>query len=90
MEQGEAVGGTVPVVIGRMVRSERYKYCLYDTLNKREELFDLKNDQGETKNLAGEKSMLAILVKHRSYLKEFAIKYKDPYAIKMLEYVKGK
>lgn len=90
MEQGETVEGTVPVVIGRMVRSDRYKYCLYDTLNKREELFDLKNDPGETKNLAGEKSMHAILVKHRSYLKEFAMKYKDPYAIKMLEYVKGK
>lgn len=90
MEQGEAVNGIVPVVIGRMVRSDRYKYCLYDTLNKREELFDLKNDPGETKNIASQKSMRALLLKHRSYLKEFAIEYKDAYATKMLLYLKDK
>ena len=90
MEQGEAVEGTIPVVIGRMVRSERYKYCLYDTLNNREELFDLKNDPGETKNIAGDKEMRNLLVKHRGYLEEFALKYKDVYAMKMLVYLKGK
>ena len=90
MEQGEAVGGIVPLVQGRMVRSERYKYCLYDTLKNREEFFDLKNDPGETKNLAGEKSMRSLLVKHRAYLKEFAMTYKDFYAIMMLEYLKNR
>lgn len=90
LEQGGEVNGKIPVVIGRMIRSTRYKYCLYDTLNNREELYDLQNDPGETKNIAGEKSVRNILVKHRSYLKEFAIKYKDPYAITMLEYVKEK
>ena len=72
------------------VRSERYKYCLYDTLKNREEFFDLKNDPGETKNLAGEKSMRSLLVKHRAYLKEFAMTYKDFYAIMMLEYLKNR
>ncbi len=90
MEQGEAVDGIVPRVIGRMVRSDRYKYCLYDTLNNREELFDLKNDPGETRNIAGDKSMRSVLLKHRSYLKEFAIKQNDTYAAKMLAYLKGK
>lgn len=90
MEQGEAVDGVVPVVIGRMVRSEQYKYCLYDSLTNREELFDLKNDPGETINIAGEKSMRNILLKHRNYLKEFAMKQNDTYAIKMLEYLKGR
>lgn len=41
MVQGGPVKGKVPVVNGRMVRGERYKYCLYDTLNHREALFDL-------------------------------------------------
>lgn len=90
MEQGAAVNGVVPVVRGRVVRSERYKYSLYDSLANREELYDLKNDPGETKNLAGEKSMHDVLVKHRAYLREFALKNEDPYAIKMLEYTKGK
>lgn len=90
LEQGEAVDGIVPVVIGRMVRSERYKYCVYDTLNNREELYDLKNDPGETWNIAGEKSMRPVLLKHRSYLKEFAMRHKDAYAEKMLAYLKDK
>lgn len=90
MEQGGLIGGIIPIVIGRMVRSERYKYCLYDTLKNREELFDLKNDPGETINLAVKKSSQTILVKQRKYLKEFATQYNDLYAIRMLDYVLSK
>lgn len=90
MEQGGLIDGNIPVAIGRMVRSERYKYCLYDTLGHREELFDLKNDPGETINLAGRKSIHAILQAQRRYLEEFADKQHDTYAKKMLKYVMGK
>jgi len=54
LEQGGEINGKIPIVMGRMVRSERYKYCLYDTLNHREEFYDLKKDPGETKNIAAE------------------------------------
>jgi choline-sulfatase len=84
MTQGGAVDGQKPVLNGRMVRSERYKYCLYDLGEKREELFDLKNDPGETINLAGEKSSIEIVKQHRNYLREFAKKYNDTLALKML------
>lgn len=90
MEQGGLIDGHIPIAIGRMVRSERYKYCLYDTLKNREELFDLKNDPGETINLAGKRSMHSILLTQRGYLEEFANKQNDTYAIKMLEYVLNK
>jgi len=84
MTQGGAIDGKKPVLNGRMVRSERYKYCLYDLGEKREELYDLKNDPGETINIAGEKSSKEILKQHRNYLSEFAKKYKDTSALKML------
>lgn len=84
MTQGGAVDGKKPVLNGRMVRSERYKYCLYDLGERREELYDLKNDPGETINIAGERSSKEILKQHRNYLSEFAKKYKDTLALKML------
>ncbi|MEJ7736886.1 MAG: sulfatase-like hydrolase/transferase [Chitinophagaceae bacterium] len=87
MEQGGPVGNNLPTVTGRMVRSERYKYCLYDTLKNREELFDLKNDPGETINLANKKSVRDILVRQRGYLKEFATNHNDLYALQMLKHV---
>ena len=67
-----------------MVRSERYKYCLYDLGERREELYDLKNDPGETINIAREKSGKEIVKLHRNYLREFANKYNDTLALKMV------
>jgi choline-sulfatase len=90
MTQGGAVDGKKPVLNGRMVRSERYKYCLYDLGEKREELYDLKNDSGETINIAGEKSSKEILKQHRSYLRKFAEKYNDTLALKMLNEINNK
>jgi arylsulfatase A-like enzyme len=84
MTQGGAVDGEKPVLNGRMVRSDRYKYCLYDLGEKREELYDLKNDPGETINIAEKKSSNEILKQHRNYLSEFAKNYKDTLALKML------
>lgn len=40
--------------IGRMVRTQRYKYCVYNWGLHREQLFDLQNDPGEMVNLAVE------------------------------------
>ena len=85
MVQGGPIDGSIPVVHGRMVRSRRYKYCLYDTLNHREALFDLEKDPGETVNIAEKASSSAILKAHRTYLKEFATRNKDARALEMLE-----
>lgn len=85
MAQGGPVNGKTPVLHGRMVRSRRYKYCLYDLGKQREELYDLQKDPGETINIALETSLKKIVEQHRKYLEEFAKNNKDSLALKMLE-----
>ena len=53
---------------GRMLRTDRYKYCIYDSGANREQLIDLKNDPGEMKNLAGDAAFKTVLDKHRKLL----------------------
>lgn len=84
MTQGDPVDGKTPKVNGRMVRSDSYKYCLYDQGEQPEELFDMKNDRLETENLAENLDSKNILNQHRAYLKQHAKLYKDKQAMDML------
>ena len=52
MDQGRPVDGTTPHAKGRMIRSQRYKYCAYDHGEHRESLVDLESDPGEMVNSA--------------------------------------
>lgn len=90
MAQGGPVNGKIPVLNGRMVRTKRYKYCLYDLGDRREELYDLQKDPGETVNIAGVRSSKKILQQNRKYLKKYAEKNNDSLALKMLESVNDK
>jgi len=56
--------------LGRMVRSKNYKYIIYANDGK-EQLFDLKNDPGELKNLASNPEFVSVLRQHRSLLKNW-------------------
>jgi arylsulfatase A-like enzyme len=56
---------------GRMVRTERFKYCLYDSGTHREQLTDLKHDPGEMKNLAEDPAFRDTLEQHRQLLKSW-------------------
>ncbi len=69
---------------GRMVRTERYKYCIYDSGKNREQLVDFKNDPGEMKNLAGDENYKDILIKHRQLLKAWIEKNNDTIGAKYL------
>ena len=53
----------------RMVRTERYKYCLYGSRKHREQLFDMDRDPGEMVNLAVEARYADELARHRALLK---------------------
>ena len=53
---------------GRMVRTERFKYCVYDHGQHRESLVDLQTDPGEIRNLAGDPKYRKILLEHRALL----------------------
>ncbi|MFC1736116.1 sulfatase [Candidatus Hydrogenedentota bacterium] len=56
---------------GRMVRTDHFKYCIYDSGEHREQLTDLKNDPGEMNNLAEDPRYKSELDKHRRLLKEW-------------------
>jgi arylsulfatase A-like enzyme len=62
---------------GRMLRSDRYKYCVYTSGAIRESLVDLHNDPGEMKNLAALPQHRKALNQHRSYLQQWIVESKD-------------
>jgi len=54
---------------GRAIRTPDYKYIVYHG-DPVEQLFDMRNDPGETKNLAGEAAHASALEEHRALLRE--------------------
>jgi arylsulfatase A-like enzyme len=69
---------------GRMVRSERFKYNLYDSGEHREQLIDLEADPGEMRNLAEDPKHAAVLERHRALLRAWVERTGDPIASKYL------
>jgi len=72
---------------GRMLRTDRFKYCIYDSGRDREQLIDLKNDSGEMKNLAEVEDYKGVLERHRRLLREWVERTDDSIAA---EYVNVK
>ena len=62
---------------GRMVRTESYKYITYRN-DSVEQLFDMKNDPGETMNLAANSRHVSVLAEHRILLRDFESKLDVP------------
>jgi len=62
---------------GRMIRTKKFKYCIYDNGDKREQLFDMENDPGEMKNLVYEEGYEKVLNEHRNLIKKWAQETKD-------------
>ncbi len=58
------------VGIGRMIRTDQYKYITYKG-DPVEQLFDIKSDPWETKNIAGEAHFASALDDHRKLLTEW-------------------
>lgn len=65
-------GGTTR---GWCVRTNRYKYVLYDRGNHREQLFDMLSDRGEMRNLAVENKYKEELKQHREILRQWMKKH---------------
>ena len=71
--ESKRVGQWRPYVVsenhtGRMIRSQRYKYCVYTEGVIRESLIDMRNDPGEMKNIATLAEYKDALLEHRGYL----------------------
>lgn len=82
----ETVFAQTAGTLGWMVRTKDYKYVLYDTGRYREQLYDMRTDRGEMRNLAVEHKYHDILVRHRSLLRKWmnnhpskATMFKDKY-----------
>jgi arylsulfatase A-like enzyme len=84
MSQGGKVDGFVPITDGRMVRTERYKYCVYAHGEHRESLVDLVNDPAEMVDLASDPGYRAIVEAHRARLRRFAAEQGDTLAAELL------
>ena len=56
---------------GRMIRSDRFKYCVYDSGTLRESLVDMTDDSGELVNLAVKQNYRDALLEHRRYLNQW-------------------
>lgn len=65
---------------GRMICSGRYKYCVYDSGKRREQLVDLQVDPGEMKNRAADPTLAAELDRHRQLMREWAQANQDQLA----------
>jgi arylsulfatase A-like enzyme len=69
---------------GRMIRSQRYKYCSYGAAEGAESLVDLQADPGEMKNLASDPGHRETLLEHRRLLKQWCELSKDARASKFI------
>jgi len=71
------VDGIKPSLQGRMIRTDRFKYCVYDFGEQRESLVDMQADPLEAKNLACQTAYRDVLVQHRQLLRAFATRHND-------------
>jgi arylsulfatase A-like enzyme len=64
---------------GRMLRTERYKYVVYNCGQRAEQLFDLLTDPGEVRNLAHEAGAKPLLQQHRVLLQAELLRTQDAF-----------
>jgi len=64
-------GMDISGIEGRMVRTKRHKYVVYNRGERREQLFDMTADPGEMTNLAACPDMQAVLDEHRRRLAQW-------------------
>jgi arylsulfatase A-like enzyme len=56
---------------GRMLRSEKFKYCVYREGEARESLVDMRHDPGEMQNLVASPEYKTVLTEHQRYLQQW-------------------
>jgi arylsulfatase A-like enzyme len=84
MAQAGKIDGFTPTMQGRMVRTDRYKYCAYSRGTRRESLVDMASDPGETTDLAGDPKYRDVLLEHREILTRFGREHNDPLVAELL------
>lgn len=74
LSQTGTVDGMRPTMEGRMVRTDQYKYCVYNRGQQRESLVDMKADPSYRK----------VLLDHRELLTRFGQEHNDPLVAELL------
>ena len=64
---------------GRAIRTRKFKYHVWSRGKNREQLFDMQNDSGETRNLAGDTAYASQLKKHRELFASWLKRTDDTY-----------
>jgi choline-sulfatase len=85
MNQTGEINGIRPSIEGRLVVTDNFKYVVYSQGLRRESLYDLKNDPGETRNIVSVPEFKTVLKTNRSRLQDFAERQSDSLAIRLLE-----
>lgn len=70
---------------GRMVRSDRFKYYIFDQGRQPEMLIDMVNDPGEMVNIACDSTFKDVLSRHRGYLLKYAEGVGDRFAMEFIK-----
>jgi choline-sulfatase len=81
MIEGAPLNGWKANPTGRMLRGQRYKYCVYSEGQQRESLVDLQEDPGEMVNLAVDPQFHRILRDHRAMLAQWCREAHDSFCI---------
>ena len=86
MVQGAVPPGEseIPQCKGRMIRTENFKYSVYDIGLHRESLIDMVNDPHEMFNLSRNAKYRNVLNQHRDILRKFATENGDQEALEIL------
>ncbi len=71
-------------IMGRAVRTTRYKYSVYSKGEHREFLADMEEDPGETLNLAGDPAHADELEYHRNLLKAYIAETGDVFSLEAI------
>ena len=66
---------------GRCVRSEDFKYMVYDKGDLHEQLFDMEKDPGEMHNLAYDSKYRRVVKRHRKFLEQWISDTNDSFNI---------
>jgi choline-sulfatase len=79
--QGAPIDGEKPTPSGRMLRSQRFKYCAYNQGKQRESLVDMEKDPGEMWSLAYEPRYHNVLHQHRAMLRKWCASMHDDFPV---------
>jgi arylsulfatase A-like enzyme len=71
--------------LGRMVRTDRYKYVAFSYGRNPEMLFDHEADPGEMRNLAASTDHTGVLQQHRELLREWVATTGDHFPVSVLD-----